>query len=84
MGVVGVYGSERAEVSMGQLWIRGVDIRFAGMANVQAHWHEALAEVRSGNIDPTAVITHRLGLDDAEKGYELFASREAMKVILTP
>ena len=82
VGVVGVYGAERAEVSMGQLWIRGVDIRFAGMANVQAHWKNALAEVRNGGIDPTAVITHRMTLDEAEEGYRLFESREAMKVVL--
>lgn len=84
IGVVGVYGAERAEVSMGQLWIRGVDIRFAGMANVQAHWNEALQEVQQGDVDPTAVITHRMSLDDAEEGYRLFEAREAMKVILTP
>jgi threonine dehydrogenase-like Zn-dependent dehydrogenase len=30
------------------------------------------------------VITHRLALEEAEKGYELFASREAMKVVMTP
>jgi threonine dehydrogenase-like Zn-dependent dehydrogenase len=84
IGVIGVYGAERAEVSMGQLWIRGVDIRFAGMANVQAHWENALQEVKRGTIDPTAVITHRLPLDNAEEGYELFASRAAMKVILEP
>ena len=84
VGVVGVYGAERAEVSMGQLWIRGVDIRFAGMANVQAHWKAALEEVRTGGIDPTAVITHRMDLDDAVEGYRLFESREAMKVVLKP
>jgi threonine dehydrogenase-like Zn-dependent dehydrogenase len=69
---------------MGQLWIRGVDIRFAGMANVQAHWRAALDAVRSGKIDPTALVTHRLGLDDAVEGYELFESRAAMKVTLKP
>jgi S-(hydroxymethyl)glutathione dehydrogenase/alcohol dehydrogenase len=84
VGVIGVYGAERAEVSMGQLWIRGVDIRFSGMANVQAHWREALRDVAEGSIDPTTLVTHRLPLDEAERGYELFESREAMKVVLTP
>ncbi len=54
------------------------------MANVQGHWDEALTAVASGEVDPTAVITHRLPLEDAPEGYELFASREAMKVVLTP
>lgn len=82
--VVGVYGSERYELPMGMSWLRGVDIRFAGMANVQAHWDDALAAVASGDIDPVELITHRLPLDEAERGYDLFASRTAMKVVLRP
>lgn len=82
--VVGVYGAERYELPMGRMWIRGLDLRFAGMANVQAHWEEALNAVRQGELDPTALITHRLPLDSAPEGYELFARREAMKVVLTP
>lgn len=82
--VVGVYGAERYELPMGRVWIRSLDLRFAGMANVQDHWEDALLAVAKGDLDPTAVITHRLPLDEAEKGYELFASREATKVVLTP
>lgn len=82
--VVGVYGAERYELSMGMSWIRGLDIRFAGMANIHAHWGDALGAVTGGELDPTAVITHRLPLESAEEAYELFASRRAMKVVLTP
>jgi threonine dehydrogenase-like Zn-dependent dehydrogenase len=69
---------------MGMTWVRGLDLRFSGMANVQAHWDAALAAVARGALDPTRLITHRLALEDAQEGYELFASREAMKVVLTP
>jgi threonine dehydrogenase-like Zn-dependent dehydrogenase len=82
--VVGVYGTERWELPMGMAWIRGIDVRFSGMANVQAQWDLVLDAIAGGAIDPTKLITHRLALDDAEKGYELFASREAMKVVMTP
>jgi threonine dehydrogenase-like Zn-dependent dehydrogenase len=82
--VVGVYGTERYEMPMGVVWVRGLDICFSGMANIQAHWEEALWAAAKGDLDPTAVITHRLPLEEAEKGYELFSSREAMKVVLTP
>lgn len=84
IAVVGVYGTERYELPMGRVWVRGLDLRFAGMANVQGHWEDALLAVAKGDLDPTAIITHRLGLDEAEKGYELFSSREATKVVLTP
>jgi threonine dehydrogenase-like Zn-dependent dehydrogenase len=82
--VVGVYGAERVELSLGRAWINGIEIRFSGMANVQGHWDEALAVVASGEIDPTGVVTHRMDLSDAVEGYELFRSREAMKVLLRP
>lgn len=82
--VVGVYGAERYDFPMGRVWIRGLDLRFAGMANVQGHWEDALTAVAKGEVDPTAVITHRLPLERAPEGYELFAAREAMKVVLTP
>lgn len=82
--VVGVYGSERYELAMGNTWVRGLDLRFSGMANIQAHWDETLTAVGNGAVDPTSLITHRLSLEDAEEGYELFASRVAMKVVLTP
>jgi len=82
--VLGVYGAERMELSLGRAWIRGVDLHFAGMANIQGHWRDALNAVRTNEIDPTALITHRVNLDQAEQGYELFESREALKVVLTP
>lgn len=80
--VLGVYGAERVDLSMGMAWIRGLDISFSGMANIQAHWDEALEAVLTGAIDPTTIISHRLPLDAAVEGYELFASREATKVVL--
>ena len=82
--VLGVYGAERMDLAMGRAWVSGLDLRFAGMANVQGHWSEALDAVSAGEVDPTALITHRLSLDEAERGYELFASQEAIKVVLTP
>jgi alcohol dehydrogenase len=82
--IVGVYGTERYELPMGRVWVRGLDLRFAGMANVQGHWDDALLAVAKGDLDPTAAITHRMPLDDAEKGYEMFAARKATKVVLTP
>lgn len=82
--VVGVYGGERYPLPMGVLWSRGIDIRFSAMANVQAHWDDALLMVAKGDIDPTKLITHRLPLEQAPEGYAEFAARRATKVVLTP
>jgi threonine dehydrogenase-like Zn-dependent dehydrogenase len=82
--VVGVYGKERYELPMGVAWIRGLDLRFSGMANVHAHWRDAVDAISRNELDPTPMVTHRLPLDDADEGYELFRSRRAVKVLLTP
>jgi S-(hydroxymethyl)glutathione dehydrogenase / alcohol dehydrogenase len=82
--VLGVYGRERYDLPMGMSWVRGLQIVFAGMANVQGCWDEALDAVASDDVDPTRLITHRLALDEAEKGYELFRTRRAVKVVLVP
>jgi threonine dehydrogenase-like Zn-dependent dehydrogenase len=43
-----------------------------------------MEEVRSGRIDPMPLISHRLPLEDAVEGYQIFDRREATKVVLLP
>ncbi len=82
--VVGVYAGETVEVQLGVWWARAVTVRFSGICPVQAWWERAMAEVESGRIDPRPIVSHRLPLDDAPRGYELFDRREATKVVLVP
>jgi threonine 3-dehydrogenase len=44
-------------------------------------WHQMTRFVKSGNFDPTPVITHRLPLDAADEAIRLIQSGEAGKVI---
>jgi threonine dehydrogenase-like Zn-dependent dehydrogenase len=45
-----------------------------------------LERIQRGEIDPSFVITHRLGLDDAPAAYKTFRSKEdgCIKVVLKP
>ena len=47
-------------------------------------WERTQALLRSGALDVSPIITHRLGLEDFERGFELIASRHAGKVVLVP
>jgi threonine dehydrogenase-like Zn-dependent dehydrogenase len=40
--------------------------------------------IRDGRLDPKVMISHRLPLSEAPKGYELFDAKEALKVVLDP
>jgi len=82
--VLGMYTSETMTVPVGIWWARALDVRFAGVCPVQAWWRRALEDVLAGRIDPRPIVSHRLALDEAALGYELFATRRATKVLLVP
>ena len=82
--VMGVYTSEVVQAQIGVWWVRALQIRFAGTTPVHAWWERAMAEVQAGRLDPLPIVSHRLPLDEAAHGYELFDTRQATKVLLEP
>jgi threonine dehydrogenase-like Zn-dependent dehydrogenase len=82
--VVGMYAGETVPLQLGVAWARALDLRFAGICPVHAWWRDAMAEVQAGRMDPLPLVSHRLSLDEAALGYELFDRREALKVLLAP
>ncbi len=56
-----------------------------GQCHVQRYLRPLLERVQNGEIDPTFVITHRMPLSDAPRGYDLFKRKQddCMKVVLT-
>jgi threonine dehydrogenase-like Zn-dependent dehydrogenase len=82
--VMGVYTSELVQAQIGVWWIRALQLRFAGTTPIHAWWDTAMAEVQAGRLDPTPIVSHRLPLEEAPKGYELFDTRQATKVLLKP
>lgn len=84
ISVVGVFVSEQVQVPLGVYWARAVRVVFAGICPVHAWWDRSMEAVRTGAIDPLPIISHVLPLEDAVRGYELFDSRRATKVVLKP
>jgi threonine dehydrogenase-like Zn-dependent dehydrogenase len=82
--VVGMYTSETVPMQLGVWWARAIDLRFAGVCPVHAWWRGAMSELEAGRLDPTPLISHRLPLEEAQRGYDLFDRREATKVLLIP
>ena len=82
--VMGVYTSEIVQAQIGVWWIRALQLRFAGTTPVHAWWERAMAEVQAGRLDPRPIVSHRLPLEEAPKGYELFDTKQATKVLLEP
>jgi threonine dehydrogenase-like Zn-dependent dehydrogenase len=85
VSIVGVYGGFVDKFPMGALMNRGLSIR-TGQCHVQRYLRPLLERVQNGEIDPSFVVTHRLPLDEAPRGYELFKHKEddCLKVVLKP
>ena len=56
----------------------------AGVANIQGHMDEVMELIRDGRIDPKAIISHRLPLEEAPRAMSCSTAKEAMKVVLDP
>src|SRR3989442_151079 len=84
VSVIGGHRDPELVLPLNITFVKAVDLKFCGTANIVGRWDDALTMVASRKAEPDAIISHRMNLSDAERGYELFASREALKVVLTP
>ena len=85
VSVIGVYSGFIDHFPMGTVMNRALTIR-AGQAPVQRYMQPLLERIQRGEIDPSFVITHRMPLEDAPKGYDMFLKKqdECVKVVLIP
>jgi L-iditol 2-dehydrogenase len=75
---------ETLELPVNELWRRCVTIVHS-YAGPPAEMKLALAAIAAGDVAVTPLITHRLGLDQIQRGFELTAAAgESLKVIVHP
>ncbi|WP_432929296.1 zinc-dependent alcohol dehydrogenase [Microbispora sp. CA-135349] len=87
ISISGVYGGMTDPMPMLRMFDKGITLRM-GQAHVK-RWIDDLMPLVTGDGDPLGVedlATHRLPLDQAPHGYEIFQKKEdgAIKVLLTP
>jgi threonine dehydrogenase-like Zn-dependent dehydrogenase len=85
ISVPGVYGGVLDKFNFGAAFAKGLTFRM-GQTHVQKYMPKLLSLVESGLIDPSIVITHRMGLDEAPEGYKLFNEDKdnCIKIVLSP
>jgi threonine dehydrogenase-like Zn-dependent dehydrogenase len=83
VSVAGVYGGFIDKFPMGAVVNRALTIR-SGQTHVQRYMRPLLERIERAEIDPRFIITHRLRLEDAARGYSIFAEKqdECLKVVL--
>ena len=85
VSIPGVYGGFVDKVPLGAIVNKGLTLR-SGQTHVQKYLQPLLDRIQQGEIDPSYVISHRMSIDDAPKGYKMFRNKEdnCTKVVLKP
>ncbi|KAB1944951.1 glutathione-dependent formaldehyde dehydrogenase [Micromonospora sp. ALFpr18c] len=84
VAVVGAYGGFVDKFPMGAFMNRSLIMR-TGQCHVQRYTRPLLDRIRRGDIDPSFIVSHRMPLRDAPKGYKIFQKKQddCTKVLLT-
>lgn len=85
VSIPGVYGGFLDKLPFGAAFAKGLTFKM-GQTHVHRYMRPLLELIEQGVIDPSFVMTHRLNLDDAPLGYDIFKHKEddCIKVVLKP
>ena len=85
VSVPGVYAGFIHGFLFGDAFEKGLTFKM-GQTHVQRFMPELLEHIAEGRLQPEAIVTHRMPLAEAARGYEIFEKKEedCRKVILVP
>jgi threonine dehydrogenase-like Zn-dependent dehydrogenase len=85
LSIPGVYGGFIDKIPFGAVVNKALTIK-SGQTHVHRYLKPLLERIQNGEIDPSFVVTHRMGLEDAPKGYDIFTKKqdECIKIVLSP
>jgi threonine dehydrogenase-like Zn-dependent dehydrogenase len=85
VSVPGVYAGFIHGFLFGDAFDKGLSFKM-GQTHAQRYMPELLQLIEEGRLEPAAIITHRLPLDEAARGYQIFDKKreDCRKVVLTP
>lgn len=85
VSIVGVYGPTDNLVPMGNVLNKGLTIR-ANQASVKRLLPRLIEHVQNGTLNPKAIITHRVPLEEVADAYRIFSAKldNCIKTVLIP
>ena len=84
LSVLGVYGV-MDKVPLGIIINKGLTVRSA-LQYGQRYMPQMLERVQNGELDPSFLVTHRMPLEEAPRGYEMFRDKEdgCLRAVFAP
>jgi threonine dehydrogenase-like Zn-dependent dehydrogenase len=85
VSIVGVYGPTDNLIPIGNVVNKGITIR-ANQASVKRLLPRLIEHVQAGRIDPKAIITHKIPLEEIAEAYHIFSAKRdnCIKTVLIP
>ena len=85
VSIVGVYGPTDNLVPIGNVLNKGLTIR-ANQASVKRLLPRLIEHIQNGILNPKAMITHRVPLEEVAEAYHIFSSKldNCIKTVLIP
>lgn len=82
----GVYLERDHPVSLFDMYFKNLQLRLNGFANVKAAQQRSIQLIERNLVDPAAVVTHRIRLEQFPTAAKRFADHEAgfLKMLITP
>jgi threonine dehydrogenase-like Zn-dependent dehydrogenase len=81
----GVFIGPAVPAPLGAFVGKGLTLK-TGQTHVQRYLEPLMALIVEGKIDPSFIITHRIGLEDGPDAYKTFRDKQAgcVKVVIKP
>ncbi len=85
VSVIGVFAGLIDKIPMGAAFNKALTLRM-GQQHGQRYMPQLMQRVANGEIEPARVITHRMALEQAQEGYEIFKHKvdECLRVVFDP
>ena len=85
VSIPGVYGGWLDKFPLGAAFAKGLTLKM-GQTHMHKYMPILLERIERGEIDPSFIITHRIGLEDASTMYRTFRDKDdsCIKVVMKP
>ena len=85
VSIPGVYGGFLDKVPFGAAFAKGLTLKM-GQTHVHRYMRPLLARILQNAIDPTAIISHRMRLEEAPAAYRMWRDKQdgCTKIVLQP
>jgi threonine dehydrogenase-like Zn-dependent dehydrogenase len=85
VSIPGVYAGFLNKINFGAAFAKALTLKM-GQTHMHKYMKPLLQKVIDGAIDPSEIITHRVGLRDAPRMYRVFRDKQdhCLKVVLDP